>query len=126
MLLRHEATLFQPHTPDGVHRSIRRDARFSNGLCANICSKRLSVFDDIPDALPAAADDIRRTGADEGLTVALASVDIWLKDRRTLDSLQAVVTTPERGSRREPADFFMLQFCNASDIFNRCHRAHDY
>jgi histidinol dehydrogenase len=56
-------------------------ARFANGLCANDFLKRSSVISYNHEALAAAADDIRRMAAKEGLTAHSASVDIRLKGR---------------------------------------------
>ena len=53
-------------------------ARFANGLCANDFLKRSSVISYNREALAAAADDIRRMAAKEGLTAHIASVDIRL------------------------------------------------
>jgi histidinol dehydrogenase len=54
-------------------------ARFANGLCANDFLKRSSVISYNHEALAAAADDIQRMAAKEGLTAHSASVDIRLK-----------------------------------------------
>jgi histidinol dehydrogenase len=54
-------------------------ARFANGLCANDFLKRSSVISFNHEALAAAAADIRRMAAKEGLTAHSASVDIRLK-----------------------------------------------
>lgn len=56
-------------------------ARFANGLCANDFLKRSSVIRYNRAALAAAADDIRRMAAKEGLTAHSASVDIRLHDQ---------------------------------------------
>ncbi len=56
-------------------------ARFANGLCANDFLKRSSVISYNHEALAAAADDIRRMAAKEGLTAHSASVDIRLQGR---------------------------------------------
>jgi histidinol dehydrogenase len=53
-------------------------ARFANGLCANDFLKRSSVISFNHEALAAAAADIRRMAAKEGLTAHSASVDIRL------------------------------------------------
>lgn len=55
-------------------------ARFANGLCANDFLKRSSVIWYNSGALQAAADDIRRLAAVEGLTAHSASVDVRLSD----------------------------------------------
>jgi len=56
-------------------------ARFANGLCANDFLKRSSVISFNHEALAAAAPDIRRMAAKEGLTAHSASVDIRLKPK---------------------------------------------
>lgn len=56
-------------------------ARFANGLCANDFLKRSSVIGYSREALAAAADDVRRMAAVEGLTAHSASVDVRLTDR---------------------------------------------
>ena len=53
-------------------------ARFANGLCANDFLKRSSVISYNHAALQAAADDIRRLAAVEGLTAHSSSVDVRL------------------------------------------------
>jgi len=58
-------------------------ARFANGLCANDFLKRSSVISFNHEALAAAAADIRRMAAKEGLTAHSASVDIRLKSKST-------------------------------------------
>ena len=57
-------------------------ARYANGLCANDFLKRSSVISYSPQALAAAADDIRLMAGKEGLSAHSASVDIRLSEAK--------------------------------------------